>query len=470
MNPKIFALAITLATTCPTGLRAQAGQFDLDRTKSVLTGMIERALRDRGVPSISIALVRGDSIVWRAAFGYANLRTRTPATPETIYSTGSSFKSATATALLQLEEAGKVALDRPVNRYLGDLRVQDRLQSDKPVTVSHILSHWSGLVGGETTKPVWGRELPRNLEGLASRLYSIRAPEAKWEYNNAAYGLAGLLVEKVSGQEYERYIVDRVLKPLGVTTAHPVYPSPEMVELMALPYVPSANGPRAVDQVHFDVYPAGDVFLTATDMARFLGAHLNGGVFNGQRILSETSVTKAHTPLHGGTYGLGWWARKAKNGNTIIVHGGAIPGQTANMMGDLDAKVGVYFMTNYGSATPEIADAAIALLRGENYVPFAERSGIAVDSKTLDSYAGRYTGDMTLTVERSGADLVGTLGGPQGKATLVAESPTSFFARTGAFTVTFARNPAGTVDRAVIEIGTGPSFTLTRQRPDPAKP
>src|SRR6266567_2155184 len=121
------------------------GQFDLERTKTVLSGLIEKTLKDTGVPSISIALVREDSIVWKAAFGYANVRTKTPATPETLYNAASTFKSVTATALMQLAEEGKFKLDDPVNRYLGDFAVRDRIQSDKAVTFTHVLSHWSGL-------------------------------------------------------------------------------------------------------------------------------------------------------------------------------------------------------------------------------------------------------------------------------------------------------------------------------------
>ena len=101
---------------------AQSGRFDLEKTKTVLTGLIEKTLADNGIPSMSIALVRGDSIVWTAAFGYANMRTRTPATTETLYSTGSSFKSVTATAVMQLAEQGKIKLDDPINRYLGEAR------------------------------------------------------------------------------------------------------------------------------------------------------------------------------------------------------------------------------------------------------------------------------------------------------------------------------------------------------------
>src|SRR6186713_404418 len=143
---------------------AQSGRFDLEKTRTVLTGLIQQTLADRGIPSMSIALVRGDSIVWKAAFGYSNMRTRTPATTETLYSTGSSGKSVTATAIMQLVEQGKIKLDDPINRYLGESQVHD--QSDKPVTFTHILSHWSGLNSGAETKPIWGRTLPKSLEAL----------------------------------------------------------------------------------------------------------------------------------------------------------------------------------------------------------------------------------------------------------------------------------------------------------------
>ena len=277
---------------------AQRGQFDLEKTKKVLSGLIEKTLAENGVPSMSIALVRGDSIVWTAAFGYANMRTRTPATTATLYSTGSSFKSVTATAVMQLVEQGKVQLDDPINRYLGESQVHD--QADKPVTFTHILSHWSGLKNGAETQPIWSRKLPKTLEAMTAGLSSVRPPETKWEYNNFAYGTAGLLVQKISGVEYETYMIEHVLKPLGVTTPHPVYPTPEMVEVMALPYKAGGAFGKPVPevQVHFDVYPAGDVYLTAEDMARYLAAQLNGGVFQGTRILSDAvGARDAHAAL-----------------------------------------------------------------------------------------------------------------------------------------------------------------------------
>ena len=435
---------------------AQTGKFDLEKTKTVLTGMIRQAIDERGVPSISIALVRGDSIVWKAAFGYANVRMKVPATTETIYSTGSTFKSATATAIMQLVEQGKLSLDHPVNRYLGESRVQDRLQAEKPVTFTHILSHWSGLTAGAVTKPIWGRELPKSLDEMVSQLYSVRPPETKWEYNNFAYGMAGLLVEKISGVEYEKYMVDNILAPLGITIKTPVRPSPEMVEMMALPYLPQPGGkPIPVEQVHFDVYPAGDVYLTAEDMARFLAMHLNGGVFRGKRILSEASVKQMQEPRFGGNYGFGFGIRKAPNGHTLISHSGGIPGQSSMMMGDVDSKVGVYFMSNSG-APPAIAEAAIKLLNGEDYTPPAPPKPVTVDNKTLDRYVGRYTVDgQTITLKREGNNLVMPApdGGPS--MTLLPESETRFFIRGQDLKITFVSGPDGKVTKMVVDTGSG---------------
>jgi len=456
-----FAAAILLcihsrSAVAADAIEAKNSQFDLDKTRTVLSGLIEQTLKDTGMPSISVALVRGDAIVWKAAFGYANVRTKTPATPETLYNAASTFKAVTATALMQLAEQGKFKLDDPVNRYLGDFPVRDRMQSDKPVTFTHVLSHWSGLTSwpgrGETTmKPIWGRELPETLQQVVPELYSVRAPETKFEYNNYGYGLAGFLLERISGVEYEKYVVGQVLKPLGVTTPHPVFPTPEMVEMMALPYELAGGQPRPAPQVHTDVYPAGGTaYLKAEDMARFLGAHLNGGVFQGQRILSEASVKQMHEPRFGGNYGFGLRIRKTASGSTMIRHTGRMPGMCSMMMGDVDAHVGVYYMANASDDRFQIADAAIALLRGDQYPP-AERQAVQVDPKMLDRYVGIYeTEKDVFSITREGAAFFMQKNKNPKKGEILAETATMFFLKDDTATISFETNPDGAVDRMVI--------------------
>jgi CubicO group peptidase (beta-lactamase class C family) len=226
-----------------------------------------------------------------------------------------------------------------------------------------------------------------------------------------------------------------------------------------------------VAQVHFDVYPAGDIYLTAEDMARYLIAQLNGGVFQGNRILSEESVREMHKPRFGGDYGFGFWmVRDSTTGHTLIHHGGAIAGQRAFLIGDLDARVGVYYMTNSDylpDATPpaqsEIVYAALKLLRGESYVPRPPRKGIAVDDKVLNSYVGTYElGQASIVVNRVGRALTVQQNGQSAINELLAETPVRFFQRGSNVAFTF-EGDSGRIDRLVVEAGTQ-RLTATRRR------
>jgi CubicO group peptidase (beta-lactamase class C family) len=224
--------------------------------------------------------------------------------------------------------------------------------------------------------------------------------------------------------------------------------------------------------VHFDVYPAGDIYLTAEDMARYLVAQLNGGVFNGKRLLSEASVREMHNERFGGDYGFGFWVvHDTASGHTLIHHGGAIAGQRAFLIGDLDARVGVYYMTNSDylpDATPpaqsEIVYAALQLLRGESYVPRPQRKSIAVDEKVLNSYVGSYElGQGTLVVSRVGRALALQQNNQPAIHELLAETPTRFFQRGSNVTITF-EGDSGRVDRLVVQAGGGQRRAATRRK------
>jgi CubicO group peptidase (beta-lactamase class C family) len=362
---RAVAAAVALALAWAGPAEAQA-PFDLEAIKPKIEQVI-RAEIGKGTASVSIVLVQGDRIVWSAAYGNANVTTGTPATPATIYSTGSTGKSLTATAVMQLVEQGKIDLDAPVNRYLRTARVQDRLQVDEPVTVRQMLTHASGLTCDVRTVPIFSRTLPPTLAELTARTYSVRKPGEKWEYCNAAYGILGYLIEQVSGQEYEHYIVENILKRVGAETIAPVRPTALMADLMARPYVRGKDGkPEPTRQEFFDVYPAGDLYMTATDMARYLGAQLNGGMFGGRRILSAASVAEMQrnqSPTPDRPYGFGFSVTTAPDGHKIITHTGSVPGFNAFLGGDVTARLGVYLMTNSGGHQP-IGRAVLELMRG----------------------------------------------------------------------------------------------------------
>ena len=347
---------------------ANAQTFNLDKAKPAIEKAI-RAELAKGSASVSLALVQGGRIVWSAAYGFSNATTQTPATTATIYSTGSTAKSIAAVAVMQLVEQGKIELDAPVNRYLRTARVKDRLQVDEAVTIRQLLTHSSGLTCDVRVTPVFSRTLPPSLADMTARAYTVRKPKDKYEYCNVGYGVLGYVVEQVSGVEYEKYLVDNILKPVGVETPAPIRPTARMADLLAQPYVPKDGKPQPVDRMFYDVYPAGDLYMTPTDMAKYLGMQLNNGTFNGKRILTEASMNEIHrdqSVTKEFPYGFGLIVNKGTDGHTIISHTGGTPGFTTYMIGDMDLKVGAYVMTNSSSPNRplEIGRAALDQLRG----------------------------------------------------------------------------------------------------------
>lgn len=386
-KPPLILMAMLLFVSAHTLPRTNAGNEvrDLEQVKKILSKEIQKILTETGMPSISFALVSGDRIIWADAFGYANVKKQAPATAATIYSTGSTFKMATAIAVMQLVDAGKCNLDAPVNNYLHN-PIKDLSSEGEPVTLRHLLSHHSGLDGPVEIIPLWERDLPNTLAEIASRISVIEPPGRNCEYCNHCFALAGWVIENVSGKSFQEYLVDHLFHKLDINTSGPVIPTPEMIEELALPYFIEKNRPHPEIQYRFDVFPAGDIYLTPSDMAKFLILLLNGGQFNGEMILKPETVKEILTPQFGSIYGLGMEISSGGE-ETRMEHGGAVPGFLSYFKADIDSKTGVYIVSNcVGSQDPLIAlcDLSLDLLKGE------------FDGKPLPSFAKKSFEEMTL--------------------------------------------------------------------------
>lgn len=372
--------------------------FDLEYTQKKLTDEINKILKETGIPSVSIALIKDDTIVWAKAFGYTNVKKQVPATKSTIYNTGSNFKFVTATAIMQLREAGKLDIDSPVNNYLGESAIADLSNEDTPVTIRHLLSHHSGLTGPIEMIPVWERVLPGTLEEVASEISAEEPPGINFKYCNHCFALLGLVVEKVSEQSFQDYILENILKPLRIKSEGPMVPTPEMIEELALPYSIVNNQAFPESQIRFDVFPAGDMYLTVPEMANFLIAQLNGGLFKGQSILSPESVAEMQKAQFGSYYGLGTGVINIDDEN-FFLHTGALPGFSTAFKVGTSSKTGVYIASNSGGVHDvlvSIGDLSLRLLSGEkNAGPlpsFAklEFEEINLPLQVLKKYTGKY--------------------------------------------------------------------------------
>ncbi|MGE5742188.1 MAG: serine hydrolase domain-containing protein [Candidatus Aminicenantes bacterium RBG_16_66_30] len=338
---------------------------DDGRLAAVLDPEIERALKSGRIPSMAVVCVSGDRIVWTRSAGLANVRVKTPAACDTVYLIASTFKTMSATALLQLMEQGKFKLDDRVNDYLTDLKIEGE-NKRFPVTFRHLLTHTSGLPTDFGRHAVWEDQSPIPLaDYLRGRLRLWRRPGTRVLYSNVAFTLVAYLVEKFSGMPFKEYMRKNVFAPVEMRDTA-FEPRADMAERLAIPYMPVRRRGgvfRPVDWVKADAWPAGVVYGTAIDQAHWLMTAVNGGVYKGRRILSPSTFQEMMKrqfdrfagPINGGWlnetsgYGLAWWV-STLNGDKIIAHSGSVNGYTAFLAGDLNKKTGVAILTNGNKA------------------------------------------------------------------------------------------------------------------------
>ena len=294
----------------------------------------------------AVALVASkDKVLAVETVGFADIAAQKPMTADTLFWIASQSKAMTATALMMLVDEGKVNVDDAVEKYLPEFRGQMvAVEQDAahvllrrpahPITVREALSHISGL---PFKSPL---ETP-TLDGLplavAVRSYGTVPlkfePGTKWDYSNAGINTAGRIVEVVSGMAYEDFMQKRLFDPLGMKDTI-FWPSEEQVKRLAKSYKSNAGKTgleeTKVDQLIYPLtdhtrrfpMPAGGLFSTAADVARYCQMLLNGGVLEGHRILSEAAAKQMTTKQTGDavehSYGFG-----LDTGGGNFGHGGA---------------------------------------------------------------------------------------------------------------------------------------------------
>jgi CubicO group peptidase (beta-lactamase class C family) len=355
----------------------------LARVVTELETEIRRGMLEGQIPSITVALTDRDGELWAGAYGESNIWAGTPASTQTVYLIGSTFKAQSTIALLQQMEAGMFELDDPVNPYLTEFQIREE-EPGYPVTFRHLLTHTSGLPAAYEGHDVWGETVPPPLSVfLKDSLKPVRPPLEGVVYSNLAYTLVGYLVEKFSGMPYKEYIQDRIWGPLGMTSTA-FAPTPEMEERLSIPYVPDRETgmPAAAGRTKANVWPAGIVYGTVHDQASWVRFNLGDGAVEGGRLLNPETLEQMHTlqfpqfagnPMGGGWgyenpgYGLTWWL-STRDGERFFAHSGSVSGYTAFVMGNRTRGFGIAVLTNGNRAHPHlvrICNLALDLLAQE---------------------------------------------------------------------------------------------------------
>ena len=245
------------------------------------------------IPGVSIGLVYDQELMWAKGYGCADLEKKTPATPSTAYRIASLTKLFTATAILQLRDAGRLQLDDPVSKHLDWFYLNDP-HSDSPViTIRHLLTHSSGLAR-EFEALYWDTMEfpdPETFVRMFQESSTILPRETKFKYSNVAFNVLGFVVEFVSGESYADYVTNHILKPLGMTSTD-VTPSPDMATLATGYSIRKPGQPRAVAPF-FDKKAAvasGNMASSVEDLAKFLSLQFQEGPAEGNQVLKGSTL------------------------------------------------------------------------------------------------------------------------------------------------------------------------------------
>lgn len=338
--PILFALLVTLLTSNSWAASSLAEKLQPFVAKQELAGAVT-LVADK------------DRVLAVETVGFANLDSRKPMAPDTLFWIASQSKPITSVAVMMLVDEGRIALDDAVEKYLPEFRAQMvAVEKDTnhmvlrrpahPVTVREVLSHMSGM-------PFQSSVEAPNRDGLplasAVRSYAITPllsePGTRYEYSNAGINTAARILEVVSGIPYEAFMQKRVFDPLGMKDTT-FWPNDRQLRRLATSYRPDPSKTRLVefrmsqlgypldDRIHRFPMPAGGLFSTARDTARFCQMMLNGGVLEGRRYLTPAAfqeMTRRQTPATAKeSYGLGfqmgadWFGHGGANATTMEIH------------------------------------------------------------------------------------------------------------------------------------------------------
>ena len=292
-------------------------------------------------------------IVHLAATGYADLASKTKMDTGTIFEIMSMTKPFTGVAIMMLAEEGRLSISDPLEKHLPEFRgiqleENGRLKAPtRKITLHDLMTHTSGLpeYGPPALADIYTKfnHTLAEVTLLNSQLTLKFEPGAKWQYSNPGLAALGRVIEVISGQPYEQFLAQRIFAPLGMKDSF-FFPKPEQYPRIAHVYGTAGGKLTGYGDAIYRkggkyAMPEGGMYSTATDLAAFYRMVLNGGVYNGKRLLSKASVdtmTKLHTGAidpaghsPGMGYGLTWTVGKDARSTTALLdqatfgHGGA---------------------------------------------------------------------------------------------------------------------------------------------------
>ncbi|MBW7882302.1 MAG: beta-lactamase family protein [Caldilineaceae bacterium] len=307
-------------------------RFETQATFDAFCEELQAACAEYAVPGVAVGILhKGET--YMAGFGVNNVNQPRPVDPDTLFQIGSVTKTVTATAIMWLVEKGKVELNAPVRRYLPDFALKEPKLAEQ-VTVQHLLMHVAGWMGDFFYDTGRGADALAKYVAMMADLPIVHPLDQGWAYNNAAFGVAGRIIEVVSGESYEHFVSQRILAPLGMEMSF-FFPEDVLYYNVAVGHNTQEDGAQELAKpwaLARSSNPAGGIVSTVRDQLRYARFHLGDGTTeSGQTLLSRASLQemqKTHRKAASlaDEVGISWLIRLV--GDTRLVnHSGATNSQ-----------------------------------------------------------------------------------------------------------------------------------------------
>jgi len=491
-------LTLLLLLVLPIAGRAQ----DVTQRLLGFDAYMEKTLQDWNAPGIGVGIVVGDKLVFAKGYGYRDYGKKLPFTPKTLCPIGSNTKLFTAVASGFLVNEGKLSWDDPIREKVPSIQFYND-DLNRTVTLHDMLSHRTGITRHDT---IWYLS-PDSRKELFGKLKYMEPREplrTLFLYNNMMYCATGYVIELVSGQSWESFVRDRILKPLEMT--HTYYTIAEMTkqpdygvgytekrdsfEITRIPYYEDTPG----------IAPAGAIISSIEDMSHWLIALMNNGAYKGKQVLpadvlkktlepaiampNTAGETRGYWELFNSAYGMARWTGSYR-GHLLAFHGGDIDGFHAQVsympqehIGVLVFVIGDHCASLYNTISYNVYERLLGLdqtpwsdrllairLKGKKAAS-EMRTTAGTDkvpntkpSHPIEDYAGDYEdpayGVMKINRTQNG------LGFDYHTITLPLEHyhydrfDTPDDERYGTWSVNFLTNPQGEIDKAVMSLDEG---------------
>ena len=382
--------------------------------RDALSDFVAATAAKFGIPGVAVGVWADDREIY-ACHGVTSVDNPLPVDRDTLYVLGSVTKTYTATALMRMAAAGRVELDAPVRRYVPELRLADEAAAAE-ITVLNLLNHTAGLGWDLIVDTGEGDDALAGYVAKLAELQQIAPPGARASYSQAAYSLAGRVIEKVAGMPYERAIASLVFEPLGLS--HSFFaPGDVMTRRFAVGHNLGGDGTLSIARLWKGPRgrnPGAGVVSSAADQLRWARFHLGDGLAeSGVRVLPAEVLHRMKEPTValrastlGDALGICWFLRDV-DGVRTVGHGGSANGQFAELLTVPERDFAVVALSNAGPDGIPFNQAVVRWAL-QTYVGVTDRDPepLPYDKARAREVVGNYEIDaMTLTIAPAPAGL-----------------------------------------------------------------